>query len=53
MLFRDIRKWFEGQPMGRAAFWLCVKASLELKIRNEKCEIVVRRIKIRSAAKYK
>ena len=46
MLFRDIRKWFEGQPVGRAALWLCVKASLELKIRNEKCEMVVRRIKI-------
>ena len=31
--------------MGRAALWLCVKASLELKIRNEKCEMVVWRIK--------
>ena len=34
MLFRDIRKWFEGQPMGRAALWLCVKTSLELEMRN-------------------
>ncbi len=32
--------------MGWAAFGLRVKASLELELRNEKCEMVVRRIKI-------
>lgn len=36
--------------MGCAAIGLRLKVSFELEIRNKKCEMVVQRIKIRSAA---